>query len=233
MATLPLALPAPGVLPPQLQPMLPPPPPSLQPAVVDYRAAHASRPPASQREQALLQQARERWTLREEVEGRWLEHYARDLQAMRRGSSGTITVVKARVYPNGMPRITVTLNRYPRALHAVQNEERQQRAAIQVSPVDSGADKDTAKALQGMIRHIEYDSNGEDADDTAFSSLTRGGKGFLRIVTEYEDELSFRQVLKVKRVADPRCVFLDPTARCDLDYHTMTWAFVVERQRKA
>jgi hypothetical protein len=121
------------------------------------------------------------------------------------------------------------------------NEQRQNRPGIQVAGVDNGADRDTAKVWEGVIRHIKYASKADDAYDMAMRGAMIGGKGYWRLVTAYEGETagllggrpSFRQVLRIKRIMNPLSVFLDAAARCDPDYHTARFGFVVERRAKA
>ena len=60
-------------------------------------------------------------------------------------------------------RPCLTINRLPQFLRQVTNDQRQNRTSIRVSPVDDRGDPETAKVLQGVIRHIEYDSNADVA----------------------------------------------------------------------
>ncbi len=124
-------------------------------------------------------------------------------------------------------RPALVINRIPQFERQITNEQRQSKPAIQVSPIDSGADKETAEILQGLIRHIEYDSNAEVAYDTALTSAVRGGLGYIRIVSEFEFEGSFDQALKIKRARDWAAVYMDPGAR-EQDCSDAEWAFVVE-----
>jgi Phage P22-like portal protein len=98
-------------------------------------------------------------------------------------------------------RPCLTINRIPQFIRQVTNDQRQNRPSIKVSPVDDVADIDTAKVFQGLIRHIEYDSNAEIAFDTAFEGAATKGFGFYRVLTEYCDPLSFEQQIKIKNYA--------------------------------
>lgn len=110
-------------------------------------------------------------------------------------------------------RPCLVVNRMPQNVQQVTNDQRQNRPSIKIHPVDSGADIETAKIRQGIIRHIEYDSNAEVAYDTAFESAVGGGWGFFRITTEYSDPLSFDQDIKIKRIRNPFSVYFDPHAQ--------------------
>lgn len=109
---------------------------------------------------------------------------------------------------DGRPCLTV--NKLPTFLNQVTNEQRQNRASIKVNPVGSGADIQTAEVIQGMIKHIEYDSNAEVATDTAVNAAAAIGFGYFRVMPEYCDEKSFYQDLKYKRIRNPFTVAFDP-----------------------
>jgi hypothetical protein len=103
------------------------------------------------------------------------------------------------------------------------NEQRKNRPAVQVNPVDGGGDLDTAEVIQGLIRHIEYNSNADAAYDTAFESAVRVGRGFYRICTDYVDEFeSDNQEIQIKMIEDPHMVFIDPAAT-EVDFSDARW----------
>jgi hypothetical protein len=179
----------------------------------------------------VLQHARERFSQVETAESAWREHYRHDT-AFAAGDQWESSIARARKEAPGGARVVLTLNQLPKFERIVENDERQNRATIRVTGVDQGADRETASVLNRLIRHIHYDSDADDAYDTAFNCMVRGGKGFWRIVTEYESAWSFQQVLKIKRILSPLSVYLDPLGRQDLDYHSANYGFVVERQSR-
>jgi hypothetical protein len=124
-------------------------------------------------------------------------------------------------------RPCLTINRLPQAIHQITNDQRQNRPSIKVSPVDDGADKDTAEIYQGLIRNIEYQSNADTAYDTAFDFSVRGGFGFFRVVSEYCDPMSFDQDLRIIRVKNPFTCFLDPYSR-EPDGSDANWGFAFD-----
>jgi hypothetical protein len=107
-------------------------------------------------------------------------------------------------------RPCLTINRIPQFIQQVTNDQRQNRPAIKIHPVDDKADVETAKVRSGIVRHIEYNSNAEAAYDTGFEGAARGGFGFWRIVTEYCDPTSFDQEIVIKRIPNQFSVFFDP-----------------------
>ena len=108
-------------------------------------------------------------------------------------------------------RPALTINRVQQMVKQVVNDMRQNRPAIKVHPVDSGADVAVADILSGIIRHIETSSNASDAYDTAAECAVTMGTGYIRILTEYEGD-GFDQCILIKRVRNPFTVFYDPMA---------------------
>ena len=122
-------------------------------------------------------------------------------------------------------RPCLTINQLPQFIRQVTNEQRQNRPAIQVNPTGGAATQETANIFQGMIRHIEFDSNADVAYDTAGQSAVTSGIGWFRIVTEFENFDSFNQVIKFKRVRNPFMVYADPSS-VEPDGSDMNWCFV-------
>lgn len=112
---------------------------------------------------------------------------------------------------DGRPCLTV--NRIPQFIRQITNDQRQNRPSIKVHPVDNKADIDTAKTLQGMIKHVEYNSNADIAYDTAFDGAVRKGFGFFRVITDYCNPMSFDQDIKIVPVADDFTTFIDPFSK--------------------
>lgn len=124
-------------------------------------------------------------------------------------------------------RPCLTINKLPQFVRQITNDQRQNRPSIKVNPCDSKADGDTAKILQGMIRHIEYNSHSDIAYDTAFESAVISGIGYYRIVTDYSNPMSFQQEILIKRIKDRFSVYLDPYYQ-EPDGSDAQWGFVFE-----
>lgn len=115
------------------------------------------------------------------------------------------TVIQNDREADGRPCITV--NKLPAFVDQVEGEQRQNRPAIKVLPVDGIADPDTAEVLTGHIRNIEQTSQADVAYDTAFSSAVSCGEGYFRVVTEYSGDDIFEQDIRIKRIANPFTVY--------------------------
>lgn len=96
-------------------------------------------------------------------------------------------------------------------LAQVINDQKKNKLAIQVNPVADGSDVATAEIMQGLIRHIEYTSNGDTAYGTAHESCVRCGRGFFGIETAYVDDVSLDQEIRLRRVENVHNVFFDPS----------------------
>lgn len=111
------------------------------------------------------------------------------------------------------------------------NDMRQNRPGIKVQPASGDASEETAEILQGLVRGIEYDSRAESVYDAGYQHAVVGGRGYWRIVSEYESSESFNQKLVVKRVADPLTVYLDPDFQ-DADGGDRGYGFIVEAVKR-
>ncbi len=107
-------------------------------------------------------------------------------------------------------RPALVVNRLDQFVLHVHNAMRQNRISARVFPVDDKADVDTAEVLQGVIRHIEYNSKGTLAYDTASFYATAMGFGYWLQITDYCDPLSFDQDVKLERIQNPFQVYLSP-----------------------
>jgi hypothetical protein len=124
-------------------------------------------------------------------------------------------------------RPCLTINKIPQVINQITNDQRQNRPAIKVHPVDDEGDVETAKVIQGLIRHIEYNSNAEVAYDNGFEFATKIGWGYWRVITDYVNPESFEQEILIKRIANPFSVFFDPNAN-EPDGSDANYAFVTE-----
>lgn len=124
-------------------------------------------------------------------------------------------------------RPCLTINKTKQHNRQITNDQRQNKPAIRVYPVDSGADKKTAEVLNGVIRHIEQNSNADVAYDTAAEHQVDGGLGYWRVVTDYASDDSFDQEIFIRRVKNPLNVYLDPDIQ-EADGSDARFGFVFE-----
>ena len=129
-------------------------------------------------------------------------------------------------------RPCLTINKLPQHVRQVTNDQRQNRPTGKVIPADDKADIDVAEVFNGMVRHIEYISDADVAYDTACENQVSYGEGYIRLLTEYCEDNTFDQDIKIGRVRNSFSVYMDPTIQdpCGQD---AKWCFVTEDIPKA
>ncbi|ASQ12029.1 hypothetical protein CDO22_08605 [Sinorhizobium meliloti] len=128
-------------------------------------------------------------------------------------------------------RPCLTINKMPAFIRQVVNDSRQNKPAIKVHPVDSGADVKTADVINGLIRNIEYTSNADVAYDTAIESSVSGGFGYWRVGMDYAFDDTFDMDITIERVSNQFSVYGDPNSTA-ADSSDWDVAFVVDRVPK-
>lgn len=143
-------------------------------------------------------------------------------------------------------RPCLTLNKLPQYIDQVIGDQRQNRPAISVHPVEANASTDEdkvpnmagtsdyslAEIYEALIRNIEYTSNAEAHYDTAFQHAVEGGFGWLRVLTRYTDDDAFEQDLCIKSIHNRFAVLMDPAA-VEPDYSDAEWCLIGDRMKRA
>ena len=109
-------------------------------------------------------------------------------------------------------RPVLTINKLDGYCRQVVNQIRQQRPRPKVHGMNSQADAKVAQVLQGIIRHIEANSNADNAYDNAVDYAVRMGWGYIRIRTDYISDDSFEQEIYIDPVDNPFTVYYDPNS---------------------
>jgi len=167
--------------------------------------------------------ARQRWQTIDNTETKLRTLQRRDLDFF--ASDQWDQKIKKQRTEDGRPCLTI--NRLPGYVRQLTNEMREGRPGIEITPVDSGADPDLAEALQGIIQHIEANSDADVAYQRAADAQVRIGRGWFRIVPEYADDTSFEQELRIKSVRNPNTVYFDAASQ-EMDGSDARYAFIVE-----
>jgi hypothetical protein len=103
-------------------------------------------------------------------------------------------------------RPALTFSRCHTFVQQISNEARQRRGEIKFVAADNG-DSDTPEVLEGLARHIQYNSEARVAYETAVEYSAACGFGYYRFLTDYCDDEGFDQELKVVTVHDPMSVY--------------------------
>jgi len=124
-------------------------------------------------------------------------------------------------------RPCLTINKLPQHVRQVTNDQRQNRPSGKVIPADDKADVEVAEIFDGVVRHIEYISDADVAYDTACENQVSFGEGYVRILTEYCDDTTFDQDIKIGRIRNSFSVYMDPLIQdpCGADAR---WCFITE-----
>jgi hypothetical protein len=124
-------------------------------------------------------------------------------------------------------RPILTINRLPQFVRQVTNDIRQADLAIKVSPVDDQSDPKLAKIYNGLLRQIHYQSSAKHVYGAAAEHQVSCGIGWFRICTEFADDETFDQELRLKSIRNPMSVYCDPGA-IEPDRSDANWMIVTE-----
>ena len=172
----------------------------------------------------LLEEAQEAFQLALDWDNENRELQRDDLRFTKLQEQWPLQVIQKR-QQEGRP--CLTLDKTQAFIRQVVNEVRMNKPQIKVKPVDGGSDPETAEIYSGLIRNIDYSSDGDVARDTAADFAVSSGRGYYRINTRYATDDTFDQDLIIERISNPLSVWGDPysTAADSSDWMT---AFVVD-----
>ncbi|QDH15585.1 hypothetical protein E3E11_06655 [Oecophyllibacter saccharovorans] len=194
----------------------------------DFRVAPADDP------EAVLAEVRERFAASRDFEADWRAQALEDLRFFH-GDARNHNQWDAAAYQarsgglGGSPRPCLTINKTAQHVFQVENDARQAAMSVKVNATGFGASAKAADVLEGIIRHIEYQSNAQqNAYANAIAGQVRVGMGWVHIVTDYlQGQDSFDQDFFIRSVPDPSFVYSDPNT-IEPDHSDMRWAMIVE-----
>ena len=146
----------------------------------------------------------------------------------RYGDQWPVEVQNAR---NLEDRPALTINETDAYCRQITNAMRQQRPRIKAHPVDSGADVQVAKVITGITRHIEVNSDADDAYALAGEFQVTMGWGYWRLRTDYIREDRFEQDIFIDPVENPFTVYFDPNSSLP-DGSDAERALITDKMRK-
>jgi len=109
-------------------------------------------------------------------------------------------------------RPCLTINKLDAYIRQVCNQQRQQRPRIKVHGMNNESDAKVAEIITGITRHIENQSDADQAYDHAFEYCVKMGWGYWRVTTDYVRDDSFDQEIYIKRIENPFTVYFDPNS---------------------
>lgn len=110
-------------------------------------------------------------------------------------------------------RPCLVINKLQEKVDQVVGDMLQNKPGMQVSGVDDLADPQTAEAMEGIIRNIEYQSDADEIFSHAFEHATICGMGSYRVLTQYVDDDIFEQDIIIDGIDNPLSVYWDPGAK--------------------
>lgn len=179
-------------------------------------------------DEKIVQQAQERFKYAMEWESNFRERFTEDIKFYygdsENGYQWPGDVRKSRDIDK---KPVLTINKTRVFCLQVLNEARQNKPAIKVKPVGEKASYEGAEVCSGIIRHIEYNSNAQNAYDNATTTQVQGGIGYWRVLTDYVDQDSFDQDIFIRPVRNAMSVLLDPDIM-EFDGSDARYGFVYE-----
>jgi hypothetical protein len=174
----------------------------------------------------ILREAKERFERCVTWESEWRDR-ARFDQRFANGDSQNMWQWDADVRADRTGRPCLTQNHVRQHNLQIINDARQNKAQIKITPTSGRSSYDAAQVMSGVIRRIEYQSRATDAYSTATYHQIETGIGYVRVDTGYVDETSHNLDLFIRRIADPRTVYIDPDCQ-EYDKSDANFAFVFE-----
>lgn len=155
----------------------------------------------------LLKRAREQFARAVDREQTNRENWLEDVRFARLSEQWPEAIRQQRER-EGRPCLTI--NRLPAFIRQVTNDARQNSPSIKFHPVGDGADQETAKILDGLVRNIEYTSNADVAYDNALDNAVTGSFGYFRVSIDYASNDTFDKDIRIEAIKNPMTVYGDP-----------------------
>lgn len=136
---------------------------------------------------------------------------------------------RERMGGNGLsPRPMLSISLLQQPLQLIKNQAQAADLGVSVHPVSEKAGKDVAEIKEGLYSRIERDSNAEQVRLWALDRATQCGRGYYRIVTQYDEDGDnpFDQEIVIRRIRHQEAVYLDPAAQ-EADKRDAKWGFIV------
>ena len=109
-------------------------------------------------------------------------------------------------------RPCLTVNKVDAYCRQLTNQMRQQRPRMKAHGMNNDTDAKMAQIISGIFRHIEVQSDADQAYDKAGDFAVRMGWGYWRVTTDYVRDDSFDQEIYIKAIDNPFTVYFDPNS---------------------
>lgn len=132
----------------------------------------------------------------------------------------------------GAERPCYEFNKLRITVKRVVNDMRANRPQGKVRATEDG-DKPTANVLEGLIRNIWANSDGDTVIDSSAEYQVGGGMAAWRVKTKYADDEAFDQVIDIDPIRNPFCLYSDPAAQDFLKRDAEDWFLTDKISREA
>jgi len=109
-------------------------------------------------------------------------------------------------------RPCLTINKVDAYCRQIVNQIREQRPRIKAHGMNTQTDEKQAQIITGMCRHIELQSDADQAYINAIDYAVRMGWGYIRVTTDYVKDNSFNQEIYIRPIENPFTVYFDPNS---------------------
>ena len=109
-------------------------------------------------------------------------------------------------------RPCLTINKIDPFVRQITNQQRQQRPRMKCHGMNTQSDEKIAEIISGIFRHIEVQSDADQAYDNAFDFAVRMGWGYFRVCTDYISDKTFNQEIYIRQITNPFTVYFDPNS---------------------
>jgi len=109
-------------------------------------------------------------------------------------------------------RPCLTVNKVDAYCRQLTNQMRQQRPRMKAHGMNNETDARMAEIISGIFRHIEVQSDADQAYDKAGDFAVRMGWGYWRVTTDYVKDDSFDQEIYIRAIDNPFTVYFDPNS---------------------
>ena len=109
-------------------------------------------------------------------------------------------------------RPCLTINKVDAYCRQIVNQIREQRPRIKAHGMNTQTNEKQAQIITGMCRHIELQSDADQAYINAVDYAVRMGWGYIRVHTDYVKDDSFDQEIYIRPIENPFTVYFDPNS---------------------
>ena len=125
------------------------------------------------------------------------------------GDQWPVNVQNSRILED---RPCLTINKVDAYCRQIVNQIREQRPRIKAHGMNTQSNEKQAQIITGICRHIELQSDADQAYLNAVDYAVRMGWGYIRIHTDYVKDDSFDQEIYIKPIENPFTVYFDPNS---------------------